>query len=153
MIYAVHWAAYFFEENMTKSIIRVLDPSVVSMISASETIARPASIIKELVDNAIDSGATEITVVMVDGGKSGVTVTDNGAGMTLDDIKMSVIRHATSKLSSYEDLMHISSRGFRGEALASINAVASLRIRSCDGEDFMRSRLRGISLMSGQRQG
>lgn len=135
MIYAVHWAAYFFEENMTKSIIRVLDPSVVSMISASETIARPASIIKELVDNAIDSGATEITVVMVDGGKSGVTVTDNGAGMTLDDIKMSVIRHATSKLSSYEDLMRISSRGFRGEALASINAVASLRIRSCDGED------------------
>ena len=109
--------------------IRQLSPEIVNRIAAGEVIERPASVVKELVENAIDAGATEIEVVTAAGGLSLIRVTDDGDGMSAADLALAVERHATSKLSD-EDLFNIATLGFRGEALPSIGSVAHLAIRS-----------------------
>ncbi|ADJ24397.1 DNA mismatch repair protein MutL [Hyphomicrobium denitrificans ATCC 51888] len=109
--------------------IRQLSPETVNRIAAGEVIERPASVVKELVENAIDSGATHIEIVVTDGGLSLIRVTDDGSGMNADDLALAVERHATSKLDE-EDLFDIRSLGFRGEALPSIGSIAELEIRS-----------------------
>src|ERR1700759_2716154 len=107
--------------------VRQLLEQVVNRIAAGEVVERPASVIKELVENAIDAGATRIDVFSEGGGRRRMTVTDNGSGMTRNDLALAVDRHATSKLDD-EDLLRIRTLGFRGEALPSIGAVARLNI-------------------------
>ena len=102
--------------------IKVLDQNTINKIAAGEVIEKPSSVIKELVENSIDSGATAVTVEVKGGGLSFLRVTDNGAGIKKDEVKLAFLRHATSKLVTVEDLLSISSLGFRGEALASIAA-------------------------------
>ena len=109
--------------------IRQLSPETINRIAAGEVIERPASVVKELVENAIDAGAREIEVVVTNGGLSLIRVSDDGHGMAPDDLALSVERHATSKLSE-EDLFDIKSLGFRGEALPSIGSIAHLDVRS-----------------------
>ena len=109
--------------------IRQLSPETVNRIAAGEVIERPASVVKELVENAIDAGASEIDVVIASGGLSLIRVTDDGAGMDARDLALSVERHATSKLSE-EDLFDIRSLGFRGEALPSIGSIAWLEVKT-----------------------
>lgn len=110
--------------------IHVLPPSLVSKIAAGEVIERPAFVVKELVENALDAGATCITIEIVKGGLESITVTDNGEGMSSDDLFLSWQRHTTSKLSPESDLTVIEKLGFRGEALSSITAVSEVRIQS-----------------------
>lgn len=111
-------------------IIHLLPDSVANQIAAGEVIQRPASLIKELMENSIDAGATRIQVIVTDAGKSRVQVVDNGKGMSETDARLSFERHATSKISKAEDLFSLSTMGFRGEALASIAAVAQVELRT-----------------------
>lgn len=106
--------------------INILDQETINKIAAGEVVERPSSVVKELVENAIDAGATAVTVEIKDGGASLIRVTDNGAGMEKEDVPTAFIRHATSKITTIEDLIGVSSLGFRGEALASIAAVAQV---------------------------
>ncbi|MBT9156008.1 MAG: DNA mismatch repair protein MutL [Firmicutes bacterium] len=110
--------------------IKVLETAVVNQISAGEVVERPASAVKELVENSLDAGATDVTVEIERGGLTLIRVTDNGQGMNKDDLAVSVLRHATSKLTSITDLFSLKSLGFRGEALPSIAAVSQLSIKS-----------------------
>ena len=103
--------------------IQVLDQITIDKIAAGEVIERPASIVKELVENAIDAGASSVTVEIKDGGISFIRVTDNGCGILHEEVRSAFLRHSTSKIRTVEDLSHISSLGFRGEALSSIAAV------------------------------
>lgn len=111
-------------------IIQLLPESIANQIAAGEVVQRPASIVKELMENSIDAGATEITLIVKDAGKSLVQVVDNGRGMSETDARMSFERHATSKIRSSEDLFKIKTMGFRGEALASIAAVAQVELKT-----------------------
>ncbi len=108
--------------------IQVLDTVTIDKIAAGEVIERPASVIKELVENAIDAGATEITVEIEEGGISYMRISDNGSGIAPEDIKNAFLRHSTSKIRQVEDLVHIHSLGFRGEALSSICAVSQVEL-------------------------
>lgn len=108
--------------------IRVLEKNISDKIAAGEVVERPASVIKELLENAVDAGATNICVEIKGGGIKYMRVTDNGVGMTQEDVSLSVIRHATSKIATEEDLTKIHTLGFRGEALSSIAAVSKLEI-------------------------
>jgi DNA mismatch repair protein MutL len=110
--------------------IRVLEPAVAERIAAGEVIERPSSVVKELVENSLDAGATEIAVHLEDGGKALIEVTDNGHGIAPDDLPICIQRHATSKLNTLDDLERIVTLGFRGEALPSIGAVADFEILS-----------------------
>ncbi len=104
--------------------IKLLTPNVVNKIAAGEVIERPASVVRELVENAIDAEATSITIELKEGGKKLIRVTDNGCGMSRDDISMAFLSHATSKLTEPEELFHITTMGFRGEALPSIGSIS-----------------------------
>lgn len=123
------------------STIRVLDESLIGKIAAGEVVERPASVVKELVENSIDAGAAKIRVEIKAGGKQSIVVTDDGSGMNRADIALCVHRHATSKMASVADLFCIQTLGFRGEALASIGAVAHLAIESRAKEDEAGTRL------------
>lgn len=111
-------------------IINLLPDSVANQIAAGEVIQRPASVVKELVENAVDAGATDIKVVIKDGGNTLIQVIDNGKGMSETDARMSFERHATSKIKNANDLFALHTKGFRGEALASIAAVAQVEMRT-----------------------
>lgn len=113
---------------MNKTQIHVLDAETIDKIAAGEVVERPASVVKELVENAIDAGATSITVEIKDGGISFMRITDNGSGIAKDQIRTAFLRHATSKIESAEDLSRIASLGFRGEALSSISAVSQVEL-------------------------
>lgn len=108
--------------------IAVLDKDTIDKIAAGEVVERPASIVKELLENAIDAGATSITVEIKDGGKSLIRVTDNGSGIAKNEVRIAFLRHATSKIQSADDLQNITSLGFRGEALSSIAAVSKMEM-------------------------
>lgn len=110
--------------------IKVLDQNTINMIAAGEVIERPASVVKELVENSIDAGAKEIAIYIEDGGKGLIRVIDNGCGMDASDLSVAFEAHATSKLKSSADLLNISTMGFRGEALASIASVAKVTVTS-----------------------
>jgi DNA mismatch repair protein MutL len=116
-------------------IIQLLPDNIANQIAAGEVIQRPASAVKELLENAVDAGATEIKLIVADAGKSLIQVIDNGKGMSGTDARMSFERHATSKIRQIEDLFHIRTMGFRGEALASIAAVAQVELRTRRAED------------------
>jgi DNA mismatch repair protein MutL len=110
--------------------IRVLAPEVVSQIAAGEVVERPSSAVKELLENAIDAGATDVRIELRHGGKQSISVTDDGCGIPAADVELAFARHATSKLSAADDLEHITTLGFRGEALASIAAVSRVTMVS-----------------------
>jgi DNA mismatch repair protein MutL len=117
------------------NIIRLLPDSVANQIAAGEVIQRPASVLKELVENALDAGATTIRVVICDAGRTFISISDNGKGMSEADARMAFERHATSKITDSQDLFHIRTMGFRGEALASIAAVAQVEMRTRQADD------------------
>ena len=115
--------------------ILLLPDNIANQIAAGEVIQRPASAVKELLENAVDAGATEIKLIINDAGKALLQVIDNGSGMSETDARMCFERHATSKITTIEDLFHIRTMGFRGEALASIAAVAQVEMKSKRAED------------------
>lgn len=110
--------------------IVLLDELTINKIAAGEVIERPASVIKEMVENSIDAGATNITIEIKNGGISYIRITDNGKGMEKDDLEIAFERHATSKIRSADDLNQVKSMGFRGEALASIAAISNVEMIS-----------------------
>jgi len=122
-------------------IIRLLPDAIANQIAAGEVIQRPASVVKELIENAVDAGATDIQVIIKEAGKSLIKVVDNGNGMSETDARMSLERHATSKLRTSEDLFAIKTMGFRGEALASIAAIAQMEIRTRQEDDEVGTRI------------
>jgi len=123
--------------------IRVLPDTVINLISAGEVVERPASVVKELLENSLDSGASEITVELEQGGRKSITVRDNGHGMNRHDLLLSIQRHATSKISTSLDLNSLSTLGFRGEALPSIAAVSHFSILTSDGGEGWKMRVDG----------
>ena len=108
--------------------IKVLDQSTINQIAAGEVIERPASIVKELLENAIDAKASAITVEIKEGGIGFIRITDNGCGIEKEDVRVAFLRHSTSKIRTAEDLVSVSSLGFRGEALSSIAAVCQVEL-------------------------
>lgn len=117
------------------STITILPDHVANQIAAGEVVQRPASVVKELLENSIDAGATKITLAVVGSGKTSISVTDDGTGMDAEDAKNCFLRHATSKIKSADDLFQLTTRGFRGEAMASIGAVAHVLLRTNQNEE------------------
>ncbi|WP_405377326.1 DNA mismatch repair endonuclease MutL [Nonlabens sp. Asnod3-A02] len=116
-------------------IIKLLPDHVANQIAAGEVVQRPASVVKELLENAIDAGATQIQMIIKDAGKTLIQVIDNGKGMSMTDARMAFERHATSKISTADDLFNLHTKGFRGEALASVAAIAQISVKSKREED------------------
>ena len=127
---------------MSLDIIKLLPDSVANQIAAGEVIQRPASVVKELIENAIDAGATQIDLIVKDAGRTFITVIDNGCGMSETDARLCFERHATSKISCADDLFAIKTMGFRGEALASIAAVAQVELTTRRKEDEVGTKVR-----------
>jgi DNA mismatch repair protein MutL len=118
-------------------IIHLLPDSVANQIAAGEVVDRPSSVVKELVENSIDAGATDIAVIIKDSGKTLIQVVDNGKGMSETDARMAFERHATSKINSAADLYSLQTMGFRGQALASIAAIAQIDLRTRrEGDEY-----------------
>ena len=115
--------------------ISILPDHVANQIAAGEVVQRPASVVKELLENSIDAGATKITLALIGSGKTSISVTDNGTGMDAEDAENCFLRHATSKIKSADDLFLLTTRGFRGEAMASIGAVAHVLLRTNQNEE------------------
>lgn len=111
---------------MVSGRISILDESVVNKIAAGEVVERPASVVKELIENSIDAKASRVNISIVDGGTRSIAVTDDGEGMSREDALLALERHATSKIRSAEDILEVKTLGFRGEALPSIAAVSRL---------------------------
>ena len=111
-------------------VIRLLPDHVANQIAAGEVVQRPASVVKELLENAIDAKATSIQLIVKEAGRQSIQVIDNGSGMSVTDARMAFERHATSKISTTDDIFHIHTKGFRGEALASIAAVAQVELKT-----------------------
>ena len=116
-------------------IIHLLPDAVANQIAAGEVIQRPASVVKELLENAVDAGADNIQLIVKDAGRTLIQVVDNGKGMSFNDARLCFERHATSKLTTADDLFHLTTKGFRGEALASIAAIAHVELRTKMAED------------------
>lgn len=133
------------ETKGTRRQIAVLPPEIASQIAAGEVIERPASAVKELVENSLDAGASQIEILMEDGGKQLIQVTDDGVGMTPDEAMLAIQRHATSKISSAEDLFRVASYGFRGEAIPSIASVSEFELvtKTADAGEAFRILIRG----------
>lgn len=130
------------EVEATDSLIRIMPESLANKIAAGEVVQRPASVVKELVENALDAGARHITVILKDAGKTLVQVIDDGCGMSPADARLCFQRHATSKIRAIEDLERIRTLGFRGEALASIAAVAHVELKTKRAQDAAGYRVR-----------
>ncbi|MBO7290577.1 MAG: DNA mismatch repair endonuclease MutL [Bacteroidaceae bacterium] len=124
-----------------QDIIHLLPDSVANQIAAGEVVQRPASVVKELMENSVDAGATCVKVIVADGGRTLVQVIDNGKGMSENDARLAFERHATSKINSAEDLFSLSTMGFRGEALASIAAVSEVELLTCRAGDELGTRI------------
>ena len=122
------------QSSSTENNVRILPESLINKIAAGEVVERPASVVKELLENAIDAGATEVQVSIKNGGKDLISILDNGCGMNESDAQLAVERHATSKIIDEEDLFRIRTLGFRGEALASIAAISHFEILTCNDE-------------------
>jgi DNA mismatch repair protein MutL len=116
-------------------IIQLLPDHVANQIAAGEVVQRPSSVVKELLENAIDAEATVIKLIIKDAGKTLVQVVDNGKGMSHTDARLSFERHATSKIKNADDLFHLNTKGFRGEALASIAAIAHVEMKTKPSQD------------------
>jgi DNA mismatch repair protein MutL len=123
------------------NIIRLLPDSIANQIAAGEVVQRPASVVKELLENSIDAHATQIKLIIKEAGRSLIQIIDNGSGMSEVDARMCFEKHATSKLNSSEDLFNLRTMGFRGEALASIAAIAHVDLESCDGSSDIGTRV------------
>ncbi|KNF08922.1 DNA mismatch repair protein MutL [Gottschalkia purinilytica] len=121
--------------------IRLLDDKTINKIAAGEVVERPASVIKELVENSIDALSSSITIEIKDGGKKYIRVTDNGTGINKDDIELAFLRHSTSKINNIDDLQNVMTLGFRGEALASISSVSQLELITKTKSDMSGSQL------------
>ena len=117
------------------NIIQVLPPNISNQIAAGEVVQRPSSVVKELIENAIDAGSTYIQLIIKDAGKTLIQVIDNGKGMSEDDALLSFERHATSKIRKSDDLFHLTTMGFRGEALASIASIAHVEMKTRQEDD------------------
>ncbi|MCR5307483.1 MAG: DNA mismatch repair endonuclease MutL [bacterium] len=124
-----------------------LDEHLSNMIAAGEVVERVSSVVKELIENSLDAKSSEITIELVDSGIREIKVTDNGIGMDKEDLKISYLRHATSKIKNQYDLFRISTLGFRGEALPSIASVSDMTIKSNDGSIGYYIHLRASKLM------
>ncbi|MEP2240338.1 MAG: DNA mismatch repair endonuclease MutL, partial [Maribacter sp.] len=123
-------------------IIRLLPDHVANQIAAGEVVQRPSSVVKELMENAIDAGATDIQLIIKDGGKTLIQVVDNGKGMSGTDARLSFERHATSKIQKAEDLFNLNTKGFRGEALASIAAIAHVEMLTKTEDDEIGTKIK-----------